>query len=128
MLLDLFSNAFAILPENAPESAQLELIDMQNDENLRNKFNEDNLLNFYCCIDRNNYKWLLDNALKMTSLFGSTYICEQTFSILNINKSKTRNGMSNESLESILKFSAKSRRGPYLDYLVNISFTQNLIL
>jgi len=38
MLLDLFSNSFAILPENAPESAQLELIDMQNDENLRNKF------------------------------------------------------------------------------------------
>ena len=51
MLLDLFSNPFSILPENAPESAQLELIDMQNDENLRNKFNEDSLLNFYRCID-----------------------------------------------------------------------------
>jgi len=55
MLLDLFSNTFAILPENTPESAQLELIDMQNDENLRNKFNENSLLNFYSCIDRNNY-------------------------------------------------------------------------
>ena len=48
MLLDLFSNPFAILLKN-------ELIDMQNDENLRNKFNENSLLNFYSCIDRNNY-------------------------------------------------------------------------
>ena len=39
----------------------------------------------------------------MASLFGSTYICEQTFSILNINKSKTRNRLSHEILESILK-------------------------
>ena len=73
MLLDLFSNAFAKLPENASESAQLGLIGMQNDENLRNKFNEDNILNFYCCIDRSNYKLLLDNLLKMASLFGSIY-------------------------------------------------------
>jgi len=28
MLLDIFSNPFVILPENPPESAQLELIDM----------------------------------------------------------------------------------------------------
>jgi len=96
MLLDLFCNPFAILPENS----QLELIDLQNDENQRNKLDEDNLLNFYLAL----IETIIDNALKMTSLFGSTYICEQTFSILNINKSKTRNRLPNESLESILKF------------------------
>ena len=76
MQLDLFSNTFAILPEKTPESAQVEIIDMQNDENLRNKFNENNLLNFYRFIDQNKYKWLLDNALKMASHFGSTFHLE----------------------------------------------------
>ncbi|KAK9700911.1 hypothetical protein QE152_g30954 [Popillia japonica] len=33
--------------ENAPESMQLEIIDIQNDQGLRNKFNEGDLLNFY---------------------------------------------------------------------------------
>ena len=61
--------------KKTPESAQLEIIDIQNDENLLNKFNENNSLNFYRFIDRNNYKWLLNNALKIASLFGSTYIC-----------------------------------------------------
>lgn len=102
-LVDLFSNPFSILPEIAPESVQLELIDMQNDEDLRNKFNEGNLLNFYRCLDKNNYKSLLENALKYASLFGSTYICEQTFSLMNINKSKNRNRLTNENLESILR-------------------------
>jgi len=74
-----------------------------------------NLLNFYRCIDRNNYKWLLHNALKMASLFGSIYICEQTFTILNINKSKNRNLMSNEILESILKLAiTKSNKVQWL--------------
>lgn len=102
-LLDLFRNSFAILLENAPESVQLELIDMQKDENLQNAFNEDNLLKFYRCIDKNNYKSLLDNALKCSSLFGSIYICEQIFSVMNINKSENRNRLTNENLESILR-------------------------
>lgn len=102
-LLDIFNNPFALLPEQAPESMQLELIDLQNDENLRNKFNEDHLLNFYRCTDKNTFKMLRKNALKCASLFGSTYICEQTFSILNINKTKHRNRLTNEILESILR-------------------------
>ncbi|CAK1596193.1 unnamed protein product [Parnassius mnemosyne] len=65
--------------ENAPESLQLEIIDIQNDQDLRNKFNEGDLLNFYRCIDKNTYKELRISALKCASLFGSTYICEQTF-------------------------------------------------
>lgn len=82
-LLDIFSNPFTISVENAPESMQLEIIDIQNDQDLRNKFNEGDLLNFYRCIDKNMYEELRINALKCASLFGSTYICEQTFSILN---------------------------------------------
>ncbi|XP_072397918.1 general transcription factor II-I repeat domain-containing protein 2-like [Diabrotica undecimpunctata] len=52
-LLDIFSNPFTISVENVPESMQLEIIDIQNDQDLRNKFNEGDLLNFYRCIDKN---------------------------------------------------------------------------
>ncbi|KAL4715228.1 hypothetical protein ACJJTC_007810 [Scirpophaga incertulas] len=89
--------------ENAPESMQLKIIDIQNDQDLRNKFNEGDLLNFYRCIDKNTYKELRINALKCASLFGSTYIYEQTFSILNNNKTKNRNRLANESLEAVLR-------------------------
>ena len=41
----------------------------------------------------------------MLSIFGSTYICEQTFSITNMNKNEQRSSLSNESLEDILKIS-----------------------
>ncbi|CAK1602948.1 unnamed protein product [Parnassius mnemosyne] len=97
------SNPFTISVENAPESMQLEIIDIQNDQDLRNKFNEGDLLNFYRCIDKNTYKELRINALKCASLFGSNYICEQTFSILNNNKTKNRNRLENESLEAVLR-------------------------
>ena len=54
-LLDIFSNPFTISVENAPESMQLEIIDIQNEQDLRNKFNEGDFLNFYRCIDKNMY-------------------------------------------------------------------------
>lgn len=38
----------------------------------------------------------------MISLFGSTYICEQTFSKMNFVKSKYRSKLSDEHLKSIL--------------------------
>ena len=37
------------------------------------------------------------------SLFGSTYICEQSFSSMNIIKSKVRSRLIDENLESCLK-------------------------
>ncbi|CAK1600657.1 unnamed protein product [Parnassius mnemosyne] len=117
-LLDIFSNPFTISVENAPESMQLEIIDIQNDQDLRNKFNEGDLLNFYRCIDKNTYKELRINALKCASLFGSTYICKQTFSILNNNKTKNRNRLANESLEAVLRV-ATSKFEPNIKKIVS---------
>lgn len=68
---------------------QLESIDMQNDD-LQNKFNEDNLLSFNRWVHKTAYKELLVNTLKCASLFGSTYICEKTFSVMNLDKTKDR--------------------------------------
>lgn len=42
-------------------------------------------------------------SLKILSLFGSKNICESTFSIINLIKSKLRNRINNLSLESYIK-------------------------
>jgi hypothetical protein len=44
-------------------------------------------------------------SLEMLSLFGSTCVCEATFSTMNIIKSRMRNHLDNSSLESCLRLS-----------------------
>ncbi|XP_071041894.1 uncharacterized protein [Parasteatoda tepidariorum] len=49
------------------------------------------------------YDQLKKLAFAVLSLFGSTYICEQSFSSMNIIKSKLRSSLIDENLESCLK-------------------------
>ena len=43
--------------------------------------------------------------MKMYSMFASTYICESMFSDMKIIKTKYRNRLSDEHLETLLKIS-----------------------
>uniref|UniRef100_A0A8C0GSN7 SPIN-DOC-like zinc-finger domain-containing protein n=1 Tax=Chelonoidis abingdonii TaxID=106734 RepID=A0A8C0GSN7_CHEAB len=58
-----------------------------------------------------------DFSLKTFSIFGSTYICEQTFSIMNMNKNKQRSSLTDDHLEDIMKIST-SNMIPEYDKLV----------
>jgi hypothetical protein len=40
------------------------------------------------------------------SMFGSTYMCEQLFSIMKINKNELRSNLTDEHLNSILKINS----------------------
>ena len=51
------------------------------------------------------YPILRDFALKMLSMFGTTYICECTFSNLKHIKSKERNRLTDETLGHLLRVS-----------------------
>ncbi|CAK1593792.1 unnamed protein product [Parnassius mnemosyne] len=113
----LISQLYAHLKMRQSQCSQ-KLSTFKTTEDLRNKFNEGDLLNFYRCIDKNAYKELRINALKCASLFGSTYICEQTFSILNNNKTKNRNRLANESLEAVLRV-ATSKFEPNIKKIVS---------
>ncbi|KAK0146754.1 hypothetical protein N1851_013961 [Merluccius polli] len=46
--------------------------------------------------------------MKILSIFGSTYLCEQVFSSINIIKSKYRSRLTNQSLLSCLKMKVTS--------------------
>ncbi|XP_066977883.1 general transcription factor II-I repeat domain-containing protein 2B-like [Macrobrachium rosenbergii] len=111
-----FRNPFSVDVNVLPEPLQLEIIDMQCDSVLKDKFSTCQLSTFYQYVDSKypNVKYL---ASKIMSMYGSTFACEQLFSVMNINKSRLRSKLSDEHLNSILKIATKSFT-PNFDALV----------
>ena len=64
----------------------MELIDLKALSVYKSKHKESSLQDFYKCLNKEELKNLLTLAKQTFSLFGSTYICEQTFSVMNFNK------------------------------------------
>ncbi|XP_067943097.1 general transcription factor II-I repeat domain-containing protein 2B-like [Watersipora subatra] len=103
-------------PETAPEELQLKLIDLQSDPVLKEKFNSLKLNDFYASFNEAAFPNLRRTAQKMLALFGSTYVCEQTFSIMNINKASHRSQLTDQHLRSILRI-ATTKLTPDFDAL-----------
>ena len=87
--------------DNLPAGYQLELIELQE------SYRDSSLLDFYKTLP-DTFVNLKDNALVHTSVFGSTYCCEQAFSQMKLNKSSARNQLSDDHLEVVLRLSATS--------------------
>jgi 17beta-estradiol 17-dehydrogenase/3beta-hydroxysteroid 3-dehydrogenase/mitotic-spindle organizing protein 1 len=86
----LLTMPFSIDVSDVPVQLQIELIDMQSDISLKEKFKESELLQFWSSLKNDKFLNLKNFARKMFTIFASTFICEQTFSTMNINKSKYR--------------------------------------
>jgi len=111
-------------PETAPEELQLELIDLQSDAVLKEKFNSLKLNVFYASLNEAVFPNLRRTAQKMLALFGSTYVCEQTFSVMNINKSSHRSKLTDQHLRSILRI-ATTKLTPDFDALAKKGHQQH---
>uniref|UniRef100_A0AAR2LR24 DUF4371 domain-containing protein n=1 Tax=Pygocentrus nattereri TaxID=42514 RepID=A0AAR2LR24_PYGNA len=96
--LHLVSCPFTQDPETAPQELQLELIDLQCDTVLKEKFNSLKLDEFYASLSTDKFPNIRKMAQRMLVLFGSTYVCEQTFSVMNTNKAPHRSQLSDEHL------------------------------
>ncbi|KII66036.1 General transcription factor II-I repeat domain-containing protein 2B [Thelohanellus kitauei] len=84
---DILSLHFKSDFEKAPDVLQLELIDLQWDSVLKEKFHLKSLKN----VMRHSMSMFINMrkmAMKLLVLFGSTYIYEQTVSTINIKKTK----------------------------------------
>ena len=101
----LFSDPFHCDPESAPTIIQLKLIELQESFKLKSSFRDVTSDKIYSLVPSSTYSALRKHAFKMASLFGSTYICEKTFSVMNFNKSKSRSALTDEHLQSILRIS-----------------------
>ncbi|XP_066990456.1 general transcription factor II-I repeat domain-containing protein 2A-like [Macrobrachium rosenbergii] len=105
---DLLSSPFACDVETAAEELQVELIDLQADNSLKRLFENKPLVEFYASLHSEKFKNLKNFARKMFVIFASTYICEQTFSILKVNKSKNRSLLTDSNLQSVLRISTSN--------------------
>ncbi|CAI6373752.1 unnamed protein product [Macrosiphum euphorbiae] len=116
---NLFSIPFSLPVEDVPENMQIEIIDLQNNKVLKEKYNYVELSIFYSkYINTETYRNLRNNALRMMSLFGSTYNCEHIFSRMKIVKSKNRVRLTDSHLESSLRI-ASSQIQPNINKLVS---------
>jgi hypothetical protein len=101
----LFQNPFTFEMEEASEIYQLELIHMQTNDELKEAFHSSTREKFYKCLSDFKFPNIKGLATKMSTVFGSTYICEQTFSIMKLIKSKFRTRMTNDHLHHCLRIS-----------------------
>ncbi|XP_072303167.1 general transcription factor II-I repeat domain-containing protein 2 [Eucyclogobius newberryi] len=101
--ITMFSSPFSVAPDTAPDHLQLELIELQCDAECRSRHQQLSLADFYRQLDEGRFQEIRTFAKKMLSLFGSTYLCEQTFSVMNFNKSRVRTRLTDSHLRDILR-------------------------
>ncbi|KAK7888727.1 hypothetical protein WMY93_024287 [Mugilogobius chulae] len=114
---EMFSNPFSIDPEKAPENLQMELIELQCDSALKSKYETVGRVEFHRCLPET-MPQLRRHAARILSMFGSTYVCEQLFSVMKLNKSAHRSSLTDAHLHSILRVSTAQDLTPNITELV----------
>ena len=84
--------------EKAPGNLQLELIELQCDNTLKEKFNFERIDKFYAFLNNSKFVNLKNMAMKLLVLFKSTFFCKQTSSTINVNKSTLRQNLTDSNL------------------------------
>ncbi|KAL3993501.1 polymeric immunoglobulin receptor [Sarotherodon galilaeus] len=75
---------------------EIEIVTLQNDVHLKAY---QGAPNFWCLVDTEKYSGVCTAAMKVASLFGSTYLCESAFSDMNFIKNKHRTRLSDAHLQ-----------------------------
>jgi hypothetical protein len=73
----LFHNPFIAVNEEQPAQLQLELCDMQANPILSTM--KEDKMDLFKILPKETYPQLRDFGLRMSSMFGSAYLCENTF-------------------------------------------------
>lgn len=115
--MQLVSSPFTCSVDSAPTNVQLELTDLQSDSLLKEHFKSASLPEFYSALKEENFPNMRRRAQKMLVLCGSTYICEQTFSVMKFTKSRYRSSLTDEHLSAVLRISTSDIQ-PDFDGLV----------
>jgi hypothetical protein len=116
---DLFVNPFNIKIEDSLPELQMEIIELQCNSSLKLKFESlTNLIEFYKYVP-STLPQIRNNALRISSMFGSTYVCEQLYTNMKNNKTKHRNNISDEHLSSCMRIISANSIQPNIDKLVS---------
>ncbi|XP_033971718.1 general transcription factor II-I repeat domain-containing protein 2-like [Trematomus bernacchii] len=114
----LFQNPFLADIDEAQPSYQFELAELQNCDVLKDAFKPNSLIDFYAALPNDTYPNIKKHAMKMFTLFGSTYICEQTFSHMKHLKTQMRSRLTDEHLHQCLRL-AVTRMEPDIQLLTS---------
>jgi hypothetical protein len=101
----LFHNPFIVVNEEQSAQLQLELCDLQADPILSTM--KEKGMDLFKILPKETYPQLRDFGLRMSSVFGSTYLCEGTFSNMKFMKSRYRCSLTDESVH-FLRFGTTS--------------------
>lgn len=105
--------------QNAPIHLQMELIEIQENSILKSKLEDVELCDFYKkYLEEDNFPQLRKFARRLICAFGSTYKCEQFFSLMKVNKSTHRTRLTDDNLENSLRLCI-SGINPNIDGLVS---------
>ncbi|XP_045538423.1 general transcription factor II-I repeat domain-containing protein 2A-like [Papilio machaon] len=108
--MKIFANPFSCDINDVPSHLQMNVIDLQSNNMLKNSFHEINdRVKFYGSLPIE-FDELKRFAQKFITIFGSTYLCEQTFSILNHRKNKHASRLTDEHLKAILRISTTNMK------------------
>ncbi len=80
----LFQNPFAADIDEALPCYQFKSAELQNCDVLKDAFKPNGFIEVYAALPNNIYPNIKRHAMKMSTLFGSAYICEQTFSFMKL--------------------------------------------
>lgn len=98
--LNLFNNPMQVeIAEQKPEF-RLELCDLQGDRFFISR--KETGLNFFRMLSNDKYPKLRDFGLKICSMFGSTYNCESSFSIMKSIRNSHRTSLTDSSLSNLM--------------------------
>jgi len=102
-VFNFMQDPFSCSVDNLPVECQLEVIDLQCKAELKAAHKDSNILTFFKNLDCQMFGNIRNLALRMSTVFGSTYICEQTFSIMNLNKNTLRLNVTDQNLQAVLR-------------------------
>ncbi|KAL4009366.1 hypothetical protein ACER0C_003218 [Sarotherodon galilaeus] len=114
---ELLAHPFGVDVESAPPNLQMELIELQCNDTLREKYERVGAAEFARFIP-DTMPQLHIQAAQTLSMFGSTYLCEQLFSLMKLNKTSHRSRLTDKHLDSILRISSAQSLTPNIDELV----------
>ncbi|CAM5133327.1 unnamed protein product [Natator depressus] len=115
----LFSTPFAVEIDNVAEEMQMELVELQCDTILKQKYTDVGIPEFYQFLSQERLPMLFSASARVMTMFGSAYICEQFFSSMKINKSVLRSRLTDEHLQATLRLVSSQDIKPNIDALVN---------
>uniref|UniRef100_A0A8D1HN76 SPIN-DOC-like zinc-finger domain-containing protein n=1 Tax=Sus scrofa TaxID=9823 RepID=A0A8D1HN76_PIG len=99
--LTLFSSPFSVKIESVQEALQMEVIDLQCNTVLKTKYDKVGIPEFYKYL-WSSYPKYRTHCAKILSMFGSTYVCEQLFSIMKLSKTEYCSQLKDSRWDSVL--------------------------